>query len=426
MFFCDYLNVSQQHPVGLYPDFSGGLVLSIDGACGLSRKSITDQQTGKVSEAWAITANGHNFDDDDDDLDIEFSTAKFGQGRGSYQTTLNIRMIAGKLEIRGNPSAFGRLDNLFGVGIDDGIAIYNAVLDGLGLPPFTQGVERLLDWDKDAQAYKKEYTGACISRADITVNQAVGMGRVRDYNRWLASQRFSRSAPGDKELEQFAKWDFGTVYTSISKLWMNVKHYDKSAALEEVTLPEYMKKLRKASSIGRIQKNEVYALFKEAEDYLLKLAEWCAEVGVVRSEWSLKSRWFTQHNGAGFWKPGVCESNLFDVVTAEREKITMRAVVYQEDSYESLSASEYRALDKWKKGSPLKASLGGDLPDPTFYRIRASVLKKTGHDIASRPLFTQSKTEFRPVYFQVKPLSISDAPAWYQRPSVQSSFLQAA
>jgi len=143
-------------------------------------------------------------------------------------------------------------------------------------------------------------------------------------------------------------------------------------------------------------------------------------------EWSLKNRWFTQYNGSGFWKPGVCESNLIDMVTAEREKITMRAVVYQEDSYDSLSGSEYRALDKWKKGSPLKASLGGDLPDPTFYRIRAAVLKKTGHDIASRPLVSQAKTEFRPVYFQVKPLSILDAPVWYQRPSLQSSFLQAA
>lgn len=421
MFFCDYLNVSQQYPAGLYPDFLGGRMVSIDGACGLSRKRLTDSDTGEIKEAWAITV-----EDQADEVDIEFSTPKFGEGRGSYETTLNIRMVDGKLEVRGNPSAFGRLDNLFGVGLDEGIAIYNGVLAGLGLPPFTEGVERLLDWDKDAQDYKREYTGACISRADMTVNQSVGMGRVRDYNRWLASQKVSRSSPNDADLQKFQQWDFGTVYTSTSKLWMLVKHYDKSAALEDVTLPNYMKKLRNAASVGRIQRDQVHALFKEAEDYLLKLAEWCAEVGIVRSEWSIKSRWFSQHSGSGFWKPGVCESNLIDMVTAEREKITMRAIVYQQDSYDSLSASEYRALDKWKKGVPLKASLGGDMPDPTFYRVRSAVLKKTGHDIASRPLVNQAKTDFRPVYFQVKPLSVSDAPIWYQRPSSQSAFLLAA
>lgn len=419
MFFCDYLNVVQQHPAGVYPDFLGGRVVSIDGACGLSRRTVTDSETGEITEAWAIT-------DADDDLEIEYSTPKFGEGRGSYQTTLHIRMTGGKLEVRGNPSAFGRLDNVFGVSIDEGIAIYNGVLQGLGLPPFTEGVERILDWDKDTQSFKKEYSGACLTRVDLTVNQSVGMGRVRDYNRWLAGQKISRSSANDEDLKKFAQWDYATVYTSNSHLWLNAKHYDKAAALEEVTLPNYLKKLRKAVSAGRIRKSEVFSLYKEAEDYILKLAEWCAEMGVLRSEWSFKSRWFTQHNGLGFWKPGSCESSLFDAAMIEREKISMRAVVYQAENYESLTGSEYKALAIWKTGTPLKSSLGGDMPDRTFYRVRSSVLKKTGHDIAARPLVNQAKIEFRPVYFQVKPLSLADAPCWYQRPSFQSAFLLAA
>lgn len=415
MFFCDWLNVWQQFPAGVYPDYIGGRVVSIDGACGLSRKRVIDMETGECAEEWAISGSD----------EIEFDTAKFGHARGSFETTIMIRMVGGKLEVRGNPSAYGRLDNLFGVGVDDGIGIYNSILVSLGLPEFTQGEIRILDWDKEAQQFKQEYSGACITRVDLTVNQSVGMGRVRDYNRWLAGQKLSRSSPDDKALEKFAQWDFETVYTSNSVYWINSKHYDKSAALENLTLPEYMKKLRKAARAGTIQKSEVRTLYLEAEDYLLKLAEWCAELGIVRSEWSIRSRWFQQHVGMGFWKPNVCESELLDVATKEREKISMRAVVHQAESYDNLTGSEYKALDRWKKGEALKVNAGGSMSDTTFYRLRSSIMKKTGHDIAARPTVKASTTEYRPVYFQVRALSMAQAPVWYQRPSYQPQLMAA-
>lgn len=403
--FCDWLNVWQQFNAADYPDFLGGRVVSVEGACGLSRQKVVDRETGEIGEAWALSGSD----------DIEYNTAKFMQHRGSYETTLLIRMVNGRLEVRGNPSAFGRLDNLFGVGLDDGILIYNHVLEGLGLPIFTEG-EVLDVWLQNEQTWQKLYTGAHVTRADYTVNQAVGMGRVRDYNRWIAQQKVSHSSPDDETLEKFARWDFATVYSSTSKYWINGKHYDKAEALEELTLPEYLRKLRKAARDGKISKSEVRTLYKEAEDYLGKLAEWCAELGVVRSEWSIRNRWFQQHQGAGWWKPGVTDSGLLEVVEKEREKIAMRAIVYQEESYESLTASEYKALDQWKKGNVLKASAGGMIPDRTFYRLRAAILEKTGHDIAARPLVTSGVNEFRPVYFHVRPLALCDAPVWYQRP----------
>lgn len=407
MFFCDWLNVWQQFSDRDYPDYLGGRVVSIDGACLFGRARVLDQETGELGDAWAISGSD----------DVEYSTAKFTQHRGSYETTMLIRMVNGRLEVRGNPSAYGRLDNLFGVGVDDALEIYNAVLRSLGLPEFTQGEEQDV-WLQKEQTWQKQYTGCHLTRVDLTVNQAVGMGRVRDYNRWLAGQKLSHSAPDDEMLERFARWDFATVYSSTSKYWINAKHYDKAEALEELTLPEYLKKLRKAAREGKIDKSEVRTLYKEAEDYLGKLAEWCAELGIVRSEWSLRNRWFQQHQGAGWWKPGLTESELLDVAAQEREKIAMRAIVYQEESFESLSASEYKALDQWKKGKPLKASAGGSLPDRTFYRLRSAILEKTGHDIAARPLVKSGASEFRPVYFQVRPLALCDAPVWYQRPAL--------
>ena len=401
MFFCDWLNVWQQFPEGDHPDFLGGRVVSIDGACDLSRRKVIDGDTGEITDAWAVCGSD----------DVEYSTAKFGQHRGSFETTILIRMIGGRLEVRGNPSAYGRLDNLFGVSLDDGFAIYNQILESIGLPVFTQG-EQMDVWLQNEQKWAKEYTGAHVTRADFTVNQSVGMGRVRDYNKWIAGQKLSRSSPDDDALEKFARWNFSTVYTSSSKYWINSKHYDKAEALEELTLPEYLKKLRNAVKDGKIDKQEVRRLYLEAEDYLGKLAEWCAEVGVVRSEWSIRSRWFQQHKGAGWWKPGETESELIDVVAAEKEKIAMRAIVYQAESYDNLSAAEYKALDQWKKGCDVK----GMIPKSSFYRIRSNILEKTGHDIAARPNVQSSASEFRPVYFQVRPLSVADAPIWYQRP----------
>ena len=44
-------------------------MVSIDGACGLERKRLTDSDTGEIKEAWAITV-----EEDADEVDIEFST----------------------------------------------------------------------------------------------------------------------------------------------------------------------------------------------------------------------------------------------------------------------------------------------------------------------------------------------------------------
>ena len=409
MFFVDWLNITQQFDPLAYPDFLGGRVVSFEGACGLDRRGVVDAETGEISEAWAITAAN--------DVEVDFSTAKFAQHRGSFETSIMVRMVGGKLEIRGNPSAYGRLDNLFGLQLDDCIEVYNSILAELGLPELTEG-EETTRFNQGSASTVKDYTGAKITRVDYTCNQSVGMGRVRDYNKWLAGQKMARSSPGDDDLEKFARWGFGTVYTSNSKYWINAKHYDKADALENVTLPNYLKKLKASAKDSAQLKSEIYSQFKTAEDYILKLAEWCSEIGVVRSEFSFRSRWFSQNEGLGFWKPNITDSELFKFVEVEMKKISDRAVVYQEEDYDSLSPSEFKALAIWKKGNPMRVVQGGTMSDSTFYRVRAGILEKTGHDIAARPVITETQTQFRPVYFQVRPLSLRDVPAWYQRAEV--------
>lgn len=399
--FVDWLNVWQQFDPRDWPDYVGGRFISVEGSSGLVRSQAIDKATGEACDAWILAGED----------EIEFQSAKFAQQRGSYETTIFIRMVNGRLEIRGNPSSYGRLDNVFGVGLDEAIEVYNSILVGLGLPELTQGeVTRV--WLQNEQKWVESYTGCNITRVDVTQNYAVGMGNVRKYHQWLAKQKIYRSAPDDLSLEKFANWNYETVVPSTSKYWVNVKYYDKAAQVEDVLLPQYLRKLNSAASEGRISRGQVKPLFCEAEQYLLMLAEWLAENGVTRGEWSYRSRYFAQNSGLGYWMQGETEGAIYDRVAQEMEKVSKRAVVFQADAYESLTASEYKWVDLWKKGQNVKELM----PKPTFYRVRSSVLKKTGHDIAARPTENLAVTEFRPVYFQVKPLRLSDAPVWYQKP----------
>lgn len=350
MHFADWLNVVQQFPVGQYPDFLGGRVVSVDGACAFGRREVVDAASGEVQEAWALVEDGPG-------LEVDFSTAKFARHRGSFETGIMVRLVGGKLEVRGNPSSFGRLDNLFGLQLDDCISVYNCILASLGLPEFTAG-EVTKREDQASGKMVMEYSGAKITRVDYTVNQSVGMGRVADYNRWLAGQKISRSGPTDDDLEKFARWDYSTVYTSNSKFWVNVKHYDKARALEEVTLPQYLKSLKKNARTLE-EKKSIVSRYKEAEDYICKLAEWCAEKGIVRTEISFRSRFFAQADGLGYWEPDLTDSRIYEHVEAEMMKISNRAVVYQEEDFSSLTPAEFKAFSIWKKGTPLRVSQGG-------------------------------------------------------------------
>lgn len=403
MWFCDWLNVSQQHDANL-PDFLGGRVLSLQGHCGFGRKKLADLSSGEIMDTWAI----------DGDASVDYDVPKFAIHGGSYETNIFIRMVGGLLEVRGNPSSWGRLDNVFGYGLDDCIEIYNQILDSLGLPPFTVG-QVCKVWSQRNQKFEEVYTGAKITKCDYTTNLAVGSGRVRDYHRWLAQQKLYRNSGDDESAERFARWDYSTVYTSESKYWLQAKHYDKSEALQSRSLPEYEKKLKVAERQGKITKSQMWQLYADAEHYLTMLACWCAEVGLSRAEYSFRSRWFAQSDGLGWWQPGQTESALLGVVLGEMDKIAKRAVVHQEDDHMNLSDREFRVFKSWESGQDVKA----DLTKATFYRLRAAILQKTGRDIATRPVIGATASA-RPVFFQVRPLSLRDVPSWYQRPSVQA------
>lgn len=117
-FFIDKLCVTQDH----YP--VDGQVLP---QVGEYRNWRTDMKTGESSESIGK-------------LKLE----------GSFSSLLTICSDGFRVSVYGNPSRWQRIDNLYGLEtIDECIAVYNHILIGLGLPPFTKCTKYLYLSGKD-------------------------------------------------------------------------------------------------------------------------------------------------------------------------------------------------------------------------------------------------------------------------------------
>lgn len=404
--FIDYLTVWQQHDHA-FGDFLGGRVFSIEGAGGLSRVPVVLDDVH--AEVWAL----------DTDSDIDYMVGKFKHVSGSYETSLSIRMLAGRVEVRGNPSAYGRLDNLFGLtSLDQCIDLYNRVLSELGLPQFTEGTVKSKFSSTRAGEFKLDrfYDGAQITRIDVTENLAVGMGNVRKYNQWALAQKIYRTAADDDDLSEFRRWNYETVYLSQSKNWIGFKVYDKGQALLDRSLVEYKRKLKLSLNSGAISQSRYNELCAEADDYLTKLATWCFETGVARAEVSFKNRFFTQNPELKFYKKNVSEKLIYSAAGVEMDKLLSRAVVFQESQIDDLTASEFKLYSLWKRGVDVKEITS----KTSFYRSRSAILKKIGCDIAARSVKT-NEVDFKPVYFRVAPLQLAAAPSFYRQAELRAA-----
>lgn len=406
-FFVDWLNVRQKVSQVDYPDFNGGRVISVTAPSGSNASEtieVEDRDTGEV--ITELTGFDSKW--------VDYELDKFADHRGSFETNLLIRLSGGVLEVRGNPSAYGRLDNLFGLSLDESISVYNRVLEGLNLPRLEVGEYFEIPYNNSngEPCIDVHYTGAVITRCDLTMNLAVGVGNVRNFNKWIAQQKIYRSSMTDSDFDDFVKRDNKTAYLSTSKYHINAKVYDKGAAIEEVTIPGYSKKLTRAVREGRIDTKLRDFLYNEAEEYLNRLALWCAEQGVARIEYSFKSRWFQQSKieNLGHYNEET-QGLLLELVEKEFAKIRERAIVHQVESFENLKPAEYTCLDRWKKGIDVRELYSKS----SFYRMKKIILDATGYDIGSVPSVGESRVEYRPVYFKINKLSVADAPSWYRK-----------
>lgn len=217
------------------------------------------------------------FDAHTEELLSESAPAFFAEG--SYCTTFRIHVCGRRITVDGNPSRFDRLDNVFGIqSLDDCMRAINAVLLREGLPAMTKcrTVQRLQDGSAIAD-------GAVFQRLDLTSNFYVGQGNERDYLRGISSQRYRNSIA-------YLYPDGNTVVWTprggekAGRL-VYPGNYNKAAELDAHLLP----KVKRAYGEG-----------SDEYRYVQALRDWCASVGLVRSEIKLRSE-FLKRERLCFW-----------------------------------------------------------------------------------------------------------------------------
>lgn len=285
--FCDWLSCYQEHMQGGLPVINNGCVAQFEAD---AIKQFIDPETGALKTIF-------------DTEQIEWTTQKHFEYEGSYGTKIRIKCDGQRISFDGNIGRWGRPDNVFGFSVRNCIERANAILEIMGLPPFTH--------ERNAPTRGDSYIprGCIITRVDLTKNYAAGSPKnAARLIHYFAGQDSGRRASAKQYGENGVTWNEG------SKYW-------------------YSKMYVKAESLGDDVSDEVKA--------------WTLEQGIVRHEISLKSRYLTQ-NGLRHiddWK-----HNEWVVWDDELQEVpTMENVVY------------HRFADVLKRGQAVRTPLE-DIP----------------------------------------------------------------
>ena len=297
----------------------------------------------------------------DADGEIEYMVDARQGLEGSFDSRVEVRCDGHQVEFSGNISRYGRTDNLFGYSFKESIERINLLLQSLDLPPFTSGkLYRFADkgWT---------YTGARVSRIDLTCNYSTGS--MQDSEALLRNmaghhvgrQKGTLSVNGATvEYGRGSKYVYGKLYCKTTEL---KKHRTKKS--------------------GQHVTEEVIAF--------------CETQGIVREEFTLKSRYLLQ-NGLAYL--GSITDELLMGVYMERTQL-QRLEAVQYDDFNHLPRHLKATYVSWKYGFPNNQS------QASFYRHRTALLKY-GIDIS-----IPSNVHMLPIRVKTINLQAVSAPDWY-------------
>nr|WP_256207955.1 phage/plasmid replication protein [Nitrosomonas sp. Nm166] len=297
----------------------------------------------------------------DSDGEIEY-TVDTRQGlERSFDSRVEVRCDGRQVEFSGNISRYGRQDNLFGFTFADSIKRINSLLETLGLPPFTaRKLYRFADsgWT---------WIGARVSRIDITCNYVTGsmidsealLRNMADHH--IGQQKGSLSVNGATvEYGQGSKYVYGKLYYKTTEL---KKHRSKKS--------------------GQHVSNEVI--------------QFCESLGVIREEFTLKSRFLLQ-NGLAFLG-AITDQLLIEVYMNRTQLQRLENVKYE--NFNDLPKHLRATYVSWKYGFPIQ------LKKSQFYTHRKALLAY-GIDIS-----VPNNVQTMPIKVKTIELAALTAPDWY-------------
>jgi len=324
------------------------------------------------------------------------------QHKGSFSTSLSIRISGGRVTVKGNPSRINRIDNLVGYkSVDECVSVYNQILLSHGLPPFTKCTKTFQLLNVGTGKYMTTSDGATIQELHITTNKTVGKGNEQDYLRGISTQRYRNSIPRLHSNGTTVDWlsvkgNASLIYPSIY-----IKHHE--LALHQI---DKIKRLHGVESSEYKYIQDVYAL--------------CLNLGVVRFEQKLKSRYLRREN-LQFW--GLSDFSTLNKIHTEFLNI---------DKTLSINAMTYQSIaDLLKKESICKSTASANATASYYFmwlhgqrfnlqksavKVHRSRLRKLHIDIAEK-CDTTKHTAVR--IKEVREITVQEMaiPDWYVMPA---------
>lgn len=289
--------------------------------------------------------------------------------KGSFCDELSIQIRGSVIRMEGNPSRWGKLDNLLGFKtVDSCVNCFNRVLNSLNLPSFTKCTQIYYSQNKAIERVQKFSDGAIIKRLDITTNKSVGRGKERTFLKALSQIRYRNS--------------IGRLHTNgLTVDWLSAKG-NANLIYPSVYIKHEEIKLHSLEKI----KNK-FGVFSEEFNYISGIINHCEDLGVVRFEQKLKSR-FLKKEDLCYW--GISDYSRLDKLQEEFLNMhkTLRVSSFEIEtiSEQLLNCGAVKNMRqanttafyacKWSSGQSL------DLKERQFKEHRAR-LRKIGIDIAN-------------------------------------------
>lgn len=321
---------------------------------------------------------------------------------GSFCDSVLIKINGSILTMSGNPSRWGRIENLFGLPtVEACVNCFNSILRNLNLPEFTKCTRIFYGQSEDGSKVKKFSDGAIIKELHITENRVVGRGNVEHYISGLSTLNYRNSIARLHTNGETVDWlskqgNANLIYPSV---------YNKAYELELHSLSKIKNKFG-----------------EQSQEYknLLKVIDFCKEQGVARFEQKLKSRYLQKEN-LNFY--GLSDYSKLKKLSDEfiniDEKLKVTAMDFETISETLLSAGivdTVRSANttamyayQWAHGQVF------DISKAHIKRHRAK-LRKIGIDIAHKC----DLSKFSPVkVVSTREIQVSNliVPDWYKLPN---------
>ena len=293
--------------------------------------------------------------------------------KGSYDSSAQIHMENGWLSVTCNPSRLDRLDNFYGLSLDDSIKKINSFLNSLGLPSFTYVNSSEIDF-KITPGGSISFScdnAAVITMIHLTTNFLLDSS-ASDYHQFLLRHKpFRSSKVKADDINSFARYNFDSIVLAHAKKRYKIKCYDKVLELGEQI--KRCKVLKRKLSSKVLSNDDSFRIFKACDtriNYLSAVRNYFlkSDVNISRFEVELWSTFLASDYRYRFLTNSSSDafSSYFDSLVSKAMDFNPISDVSVADK---LTCKEFGVFQKWKQGADLK------LKKTTFYRHRASIKK---------------------------------------------------